>query len=271
MSEPVAPGPTGEDVRPGFRAFVARIGGDDGRAWIASVPGRLRAVAASFDVELGDELPGGLLACTVEATTRDGGEAVLKLASPWGRGADEAAALRTWAGGGAPELLAHDPERGAILLERIRPGVHADGAAAEDVARLLRSLRVPPGREQLPALSDVAGKRIATAEAEGRATPRRVAWAREALARLAADAPPAVVVHGDFDERNILVCARRGLCAIDPLACVGDPLYDAASWIHGNRLPGRRGRFDALAHALDLADLERRRLRDWCGVVAVHG
>ena len=75
-------------------------------------------------------------------------------------------------------------------------------------------------------------------------------------------------MHGDFDERNLLVCDRRGLCAIDPLPFAGEGAYDAAYWIHANRRPGRRARFEAMAAAIDA---DRRRLRDWCGIVAVHG
>jgi streptomycin 6-kinase len=260
----------GEVVHPGFRAFVARIGGDDGRAWIASVPALLEAAAGRWQLELGQEMPGGVLACVVEATTADGREVVLKLPSPWARGRDEMAALRAWAGKGAPELLADDPQSGALLLERIRPGTHPASLEAAAVARLLGLLHVPP-YDGAPALGATVAQRICAAEAERRATPQRLAWAREALARLEPAPPPAVLVHGDLDERNVLRCARRGVCAIDPLPCAGDPLYDAASWIHGNRRPGRRARFDALAAELTLDAGARRRLRDWCGVVAVHG
>ena len=77
-----------------------------------------------------------------------------------------------------------------------------------------------------------------------------------------------VIVHGDFDERNLLLCARRGLCAIDPLPSAGDGIYDAAYWVHANRRPGRRARFDAMTAA---AGLDRERLKDWCAVIAVHG
>jgi streptomycin 6-kinase len=260
----------GEVVHPGYRAFVARIGGEEGRAWIASVPARLQSAAERWRLELGPELPGGLLACVVEATTADGREAVLKLPSPWARGEDEVRALRAWAGHGAPELLAEDPEQGALLLERIRPGEHPVSLAAEAIAPVLRLLAVepPPG---LPALTAIAAQRLATAEAEGRANARRLTWARHAVERLEAGAPPPALVHGDFDERNLLRCAQRGVCAIDPLPCAGDPLYDAASWVHGNRRPERRARFDALVAELHLDEGECARLRDWCGVVAVHG
>jgi streptomycin 6-kinase len=259
----------GEVVRPGYRAFVARIGGEEGRAWIASVPARLEAAAGKWKLELGPELPGGLLACVVEATTSEGREAVLKIPSPWARGDDEVRALRAWGGRCTPRLLADDARLGALLLERIRPGKHPENVTADAVAPVLHLLAIepPPG---LPALAAIVKTRIATAAAEGRANTQRLAWARDALDRLDAGSPAPLLVHGDFDERNLLTCARRGLCAIDPLPCAGDPLYDAASWIHGNGRPGRRARFDGLALALGLGAEERARLRDWCGVVAVH-
>ena len=258
-----------EVVNPGFRAFVARIGGDEGRAWIATVPDRLAAAASSWGLDLGPEIPGGLLACVVAATS-GGREAVLKLPSPWARGVDEVKALRAWGGKGAPDLLADDPELGAIMIERIRPGDHADDLEAATVAGLLRALGVAP-TTSAPALGPMVARRIANAEADGRSSPKRLAWAREALDRLEAERPPAVLVHGDFDERNILRCERRGVCAIDPLVAAGDPLYDAAYWIHGTGRQGRRARFNALSDAIDLDRDERARLRDWCGVIAVHG
>ena len=259
-----------EVVHPGFRAFVARIGGEQGRAWIATVPDRLAAAAALWRLELGAELPGGLLACVVAATTADGRDAVLKLPSPWARGADEVRALRAWKGRGAPELLSEDPALGALLIERIRPGTHADDLEAGTVVTLVLTLRVHP-YDGAPPLGEIVARRIANAGSEGRSSPKRLAWAKAALERLEFEPPTAVLVHGDFDERNILRCARRGVCAIDPLPCAGDPLYDAAYWIHGTGRPGRRGRFDGLADALSLDRGERARLRDWCGVIAVHG
>jgi streptomycin 6-kinase len=260
----------GEVVHPGYRAFVARIGGEAGRAWIASVPARLQAASERWRLELGPELPGGLLACVVEATTADGREAVLKLPSPWARGEDEARALRAWDGSGAPQVLADDAELGALLLERIRPGEHPADVTADVVAPLLRLLAIEPPAG-LPSLATIVESRLATAEDEARANTQRLAWARQALGRLGAGSPRPALVHGDLDERNLLPCARRGLCAIDPLPCAGDPLYDAASWVHGNGRPGRRARFDGLASALGLGAEERARLREWCGVVAVHG
>ena len=47
-------------------------------------------------------------------------------------------------------------------------------------------------------------------------------------ARLAADPVTAVVLHGDLTPANILDGGpARGLVAVDPAPCVGDPAFDA--------------------------------------------
>jgi len=256
-----------EDVEETFRSSLVRIGGEDARAWLSALPALEAEVCEGWQLSRGEELHGGRLACVRLVRRADGSEAVLKIASPWDRPADEIGALRAWDGGPTPRLLEADGARAAMLLECVIPGSKAVDATPEDVARLLDRIHVP-APDGLPSLHEVVARRIDQAERDGRATPQRIAWAREAAERLRAEPAEPVLVHGDFDDRNLLTCARRGLCAIDPLACVGDGVYDAAYWIHANRQPGRRARFDAFAAA---AGLDRRRLRDWCGIVAVHG
>ncbi len=257
----------GEPVEPTFRSSLTRLVGDEARAWLRKLPTLEAELAERWQLVLGPELAGGLLASVRLVGRADGTDAVLKLAGPWDRTVEEIACLRAWAGGPAPELLEADESRSALLLERIVPGTAAIEADAGEVASLLRQLQLP-AFPHLPPLAGVARRRLDRAERNGRASGERLAWARKAVERLDDDPSPAVVVHGDFDERNILTCARRGLCAIDPLPCAGDGAYDAAYWVHANRRPGRRARFDAIATALDL---DRGRLRDWCGVIAVHG
>jgi streptomycin 6-kinase len=101
-----------------------------------------------------------------------------------------------------------------------------------------------------------------------RVPSQKLAWALAKLAELERDPPPAVLLHGDFDDRNLLVCKRRGLCATDPLPCVGDPAYDAGFWVHCRRRPGRRARLDDIVAA---TGLPRARVRDWAAIVGVHG
>lgn len=256
-----------EEVRSGFRAFVARTLGDEGQAWLRALPGLRDEIAAAWRLELGPELHGGLLSYVCAVTTDGGGIAVLKMGPPWPRVRHEVAALRTWDGLGAPALLRTDEARHALLLERITPGVHAAPGEPAAVARVLHALHVPPP-PGLPPLAETVSRRLSRAAEEDRASPEKLAWATATVAELERDPPPPVLLHGDFDERNLLVCAKRGLCAIDPLACVGDPAYDAAYWVHANRRPGRRARLEALVAA---TGMPRGRVRDWAGVIGVHG
>jgi streptomycin 6-kinase len=251
------------EVQPTFRAFVARRFGNEGRAWLATLPALEQELASAWGLELGEELAGGTLSRVVAA----GADAVLKLGGPWDRVEDEIACLERWHGDGAPRLLRADPAHHALLLERIRPGTRAVDADPAAVGALLRLLHVEPPAG-LSALADVAGRRVERALADGRTTAAKADWARAKIAELTQDPPEPRLLHGDFDERNLLVCARQGLAAIDPLPCAGDPAYDAGYWAHANRRPGRRARTTAIAAALGLPV---ERVRGWCAVVAVHG
>jgi streptomycin 6-kinase len=248
-------------------AFLARHFGDDGRAWLATVPGVIEQLADEWQLTLGAPLRGGLLAIVRDATTADGERVVLKLASRWDRPLEEIACLEMWAGGGAPRLLRADAARGAMLLERIEPALRARDAHAAEVANVLDHLhREPP--EGIRTLGEVARRRLARAVLERRANDERARWALAAIERLEAEPVDPVLLHGDFDWRNLLRCELRGLAAIDPLACAGDPAYDAGYWAQAGGDAGRRTRTTAIADALDL---DVRRVRAWCAVVAVHG
>jgi streptomycin 6-kinase len=257
----------GEVVEPTFRSSVTRLVGDEAREWLAALPALEAEIAARWHLQLGQELQGGRLASVRVARREDGSDAVLKLSGPWDRTRDEIECLRLWGGTATPELLEADEDLGAILLERITPGEAETAADPERIAALLASLHLPDALGLRP-LGVTAARRLDRAERDGRAVGRRLAWARAAVQRLQDAAAPAVIVHGDFDERNLLTCERRGLCAIDPLPCSGDGTYDAAYWVHANRRPGRRERFEAM---LTTAGLDRERLKDWCAVIAVHG
>jgi streptomycin 6-kinase len=87
-----------------------------------------------------------------------------------------------------------------------------------------------------------------------------------ALAReLAADPGAArVLLHGDLHPGNVLDGgAGRGLVAIDPRACVGDPLFDAVDWVLWRAEPSDLDRRLAV-----LASGAEERLRAWCAAFA---
>jgi len=256
-----------ETVTETARAFIARHFGETGRAWLAELPAVIEDLARRWRLEVGPPLHGGLMSAVHIVTRADGSSAVLKVGGPWSPRLDEALALRTWDGGPTPALLESDTESGALLLERVEPGTAIGDAAPADVARLLRSLHVRPPLDRLPTLGELVHDRLVSARPTGR-TDDKLAWAFAKVAELEQGAPTPVLLHGDLDERNLLHCKQRGVAAIDPWPCLGDPAYDAGHWVHGNRRPGRRARLDAIAAA---TGLPRERVRDWAAVVGVHG
>jgi streptomycin 6-kinase len=76
-----------------------------------------------------------------------------------------------------------------------------------------------------------------------------------------------VLLHGDLHPGNVLDGgAGRGLVAIDPRPCVGDPAFDAVDWVFHRADPDEWApRARALATAIGC---DADRLWRWCVVLA---
>jgi streptomycin 6-kinase len=209
---------------------------DGGRAWLARLPALVAGAAAEWDLDLGAPFePGGNISWVAPARRADGSTCVLKVQHPHPESAPEALALETWDGAGAVRLLAHDPDRCALLLERCVPGRSVaeepdrDAAArvGAAVAARLHAVVPPPG---LPTLSAVQAAWADELEARlDRLTVADPGLGRKAVSvmRHAPDAAArAVLLHGDLNPTNLLAAAREPWLAIDPKPMVGDPAYD---------------------------------------------
>jgi streptomycin 6-kinase len=267
-----------------FAHFVARHFGARGRAWLDELPARVEHYANSWQLDIEHHLAGGLMSCCLAVSTSDGTAAVLKLDGPWTPARPEIRALTLWGGKAAPSLLRSDPVGGALLLERIEPGsIFAGGAEPADarrIADLLRALHAPQSAptlaQEFPSLAEIVENLITTAgeEAEARSHAEAIAL-RPTLERarrmvetlLDSWDGHASILHGDLETRNILVCQKRNLVAIDPLPSVGDPAYDAGYWAASAQpAEARDQRCRLLAEALDL---DPQRVRRWASVAAL--
>jgi streptomycin 6-kinase len=214
-----------------------------------------------------------------------GDEVVIKLTATPQEARLEAAALAAWRHtGAAVRLIDADFEHSALLLPRIRPATLLppgdDPAATEVAARLLGRLhRDPPGTFPFPALEpsylrlearardDARYEQRASGDpARGAAGLHRLAAARAAVRRLCATAGRAVLLHGDFLDKNLL-WDGAGYLAIDPIPRIGDPCADVGFFAACHPpataiLP----RADAIAGCLGL---DRPRARRWAAVWTV--
>jgi streptomycin 6-kinase len=263
-----------------FRRTVLGVHGEAGAAWLKELPALIAACRAAWNLRPDGELP--LTYGYVERVrTADGTPAVLKLRAPSDPDlAAERAALAHFGGDGAARLLADDPARGALLLERLEPGTELAELAAEDdeaataaAADVMRRLwRPPPVRHPFP---DVVrwGEAL---ESEGVGPlPREVVQraARE-YAELCASSVAPVVLHADLHHFNVLR-SGAGWRAIDPHGVVGEPAYETGALLRNpypalldDPRPGRRlaRRIDQLAEALAL---DPGRVRAWGRTQAV--
>jgi streptomycin 6-kinase len=210
-----------------------------------------------------------------------GRPAVLKVSPARKRVLDEAAALARWKTVHVPAVLAVDERVGALLIEAIEPGTPLDVSTGypslETVAGLIRSLH--DEGEPDPAYETVAERSEYFFES-GRKDYERgtnleaviplelYERGRQHALRLAADLPATVLLHGDLTPVNILDGgAERGLVAIDPAPCLGDPACDAVDLVlwRAPDLQTITMRAQQLAPAIG-ADADR--LLDWCAAFA---
>lgn len=157
---------------------------------------------------------------------RDGEELALKVGWPHEEARHEALALRHWDGRGAVRLVAADPGRGALLLERLDATRDLNGVdvttACEVVGGLLASLRVPapPQVTGVPEWFERQRGRLATCEAVPRRMRQRVAGLAD---ELLADGGAPMLLHTDLHYGNVLAGARAPWLAIDPKPLAGHP------------------------------------------------
>ncbi|RPK94601.1 aminoglycoside phosphotransferase family protein [Streptomyces sp. ADI98-10] len=254
--------------------------GAAGRAFVAALPDLAESFLERWGLRPDGPSMYGMCALVLPVEREaDGRPAALKLQAVDEETVDEPVALRAWsaAGAGAVELLDHDPETGALLLERLderRPlsgETDVRGAVAALGAVLARLVAVP-APQGLRTLGGVAERMLAT-------VPERVGLlADEADRRLLADCAAAVrevagepgdrLLHWDLHYDNVLAGrADAGRAdrwvALDPKPLAGDPgfelfpaldnLFDAEEVVW---------RFDALTEALGL-EHDRERARAW--------
>jgi streptomycin 6-kinase len=98
--------------------------GSTGTSWLAARPGLLASLEADWGITVGGALEGGNAAYVAEAVTSEDRPVVVKVAVPAGvegfaEFRQELEALRLAAGEPYVELICHDEQRQAVLLERL--------------------------------------------------------------------------------------------------------------------------------------------------------
>ncbi|ONI85197.1 aminoglycoside phosphotransferase [Saccharothrix sp. ALI-22-I] len=244
--------------------------------WCADAPALASRVADRWGLTLGGMMPQGASSVVV-ACSSDGLPAALKLSPDVTFLAEQAAVLRLFAPSGrVPAVLAEAP--GVLLMEAIRPGTMADELptppSPEEWAELAAALHTVPDpdgdrldlRDRCEEAFTRIGRRLSDPAVAAHIT--QPTWDR-ALTRCRAllDTQPRVLLHGDLHLGNVLDGGpSRGLVAIDPRACVGDPCFDVVDYVLD--AAGREGVEARGTRVAKAAGLDPDRLHEWCRVLA---
>ena len=239
----------------------------EGRAWLARVPELLEECAEQWSLAVEGPIGDGFDAVVVGA-----GDAVLKLRFPHRESEHEADALRAWDGEGAVRLLAHDPDRHALLIERARPGTHLTTAGQETaldvLVGLLPRLWKPAGAPFRPLADEAAwwiGYLPRSWEDAGRPIERALLdTVIGTLRELSATQGEEVLLDQDLHADNVLRAEREPWLVIDPQPLAGEREFAVAPLVRGYELGHSKEatlrRFDRLTSELGL---DRERARGW--------
>ena len=141
---------------------VTEVWGQAGTDWLDRLPSLLAEVEELWSIRVDDpfDLSFNYVA---PAVREDGTEVVLKLGGPNDDHRREVEAIRIFRGRGAVRLLMSDPDRSAMMLERLKPGTYlgdlTDREQATSIAAgVMKQLwRPAPGQHLLPGMSDYSG------------------------------------------------------------------------------------------------------------------
>lgn len=245
--------------------FTARIRGAFGRKgeiWLKSLADVLQLTANAWSLELGPPLNNPSYSLLLPAVRNDGSPAVLKLVVPNPELKTEIEALRLFGGRGCVRLLDAEPERGAILLERLVPGkpvleLGDDEKATHLALQVLQDLHATPIRDgPFPEVGDWAKGferlRAAFNGSTGPFPPPLVERAEADFLDLQGSAGYPRLLHGDLHHGNILSARREPYLAVDPKWVLGEFAYEIGAWL--------RNPFPDLLKWPDAARLTARRL-----------
>lgn len=214
--------------------------GDGGKEWLESIPSLIKEHEEKWSIQV---LPPFNLSYNYVAPVRraDGSDAVLKIGFPDDKEfKTEIEALKIFEGHGCEQLLETNPEKSAILIERVKPGkplseLENDDEATKAIVQVMRELHKPlPDDHSFITVSEWTSAIPTYIQTYGDNGPMPL-WlvqkAQNLFLELIETSAPAVLVHGDLHHDNVLSSARDEWLAIDPKGIAAEPLYEVAAMI----------------------------------------
>lgn len=254
-----------------FASAIQAREGDAGRRWIDALPSLVEDICRQWQLRIDGTLMHGYLGLTIPVRRADE-PCMLKVS--WGDEAtsEEVKALASWDGQGAVRLLASQPDRGALLLERLdhRRTLNdvGSGEAVSVAGQLLRRLAIPApsGFRSLRLVAENLCRTLPQRwERYGRPMPRR--WVEQACERAMelGTSGGNLLVNYDLHYANVLGGQREPWLVVDPKVVSGDSEFGVAQllWCRLEDIETNGGldrHFQMLTAA---AELDVGRARSW--------
>lgn len=215
-------------------AIESNLGATGARVFLSESVETANRLCELWNIHLEEVLTGGVMSLCVRGADLTGNQVVLKVPADKELGRCEIAALGSWSEG-VPRLIADDETTASFLMEYIRS---VDAKIEEDAVFGLADRlheHAPTSNYDFPNLSVILDTRIEWAEdrfsvdqySEHR---KDLETAKRIIKDLLDSTTENVLLHGDLQRKNLLI-ATDGLHAIDPLACIGDSVFDSAFWL----------------------------------------
>ena len=208
--------------------------GENGRFWISSLPQTIESLCQKWHLVVDGTPRHGYLGLVVPVW-RGNERCVLKVSWLDEVTQEEAAALAAWDGQGTVRLLAHEPDAGAMLLERLDFSRSLQdvtiGEAVTVAGHLLRRLAIPavegfrPLSVAAPIIADSLPERW---EANGRPFSRYLLEKVRDDALQLSSHTASLLVNYDLHYADVLAGTREPWLAVDPKVVIGDPEYGLA-------------------------------------------
>lgn len=209
------------------------LGRDDSLDWAARAEATVKRLLSAWTLKPTGVVPSNTMALAVEVTDINGTSMVLKVPTTPAMGRMETDALGCWAEAPVPAVRRIDEESGAWLMEHLVDRPRRVNAVHAHVLASLLQRPAPPANgfphvwESLEWRMEGAVSRNDRGEHPGR---DQLDAAIDTIANLLDTTEDQVLLHGDYQSKNILFTAA-GPHAIDPIPCIGDRHYDMALWV----------------------------------------
>jgi streptomycin 6-kinase len=251
---------------------------DEGKSWLKDLPQLISHFENAWSFKTLDHYLNLSFNFVAPVKLNSGQEAVFKLGVPRDELQSEITALKHWQGKGSVLLLQSDLGKGALLLEKLEPGLsfwHStqDDLAAQTCAELLVQLwqAKPPFSSKFvnlerwtQALTDYH----ANHSKETSLLPWDLLDKAFQLRNELLKTEDVVLLHGDLHHDNILSASRQPYLAIDPKGLIGPRGYDVGPFLMNPYGVSKKPAFKKqLEHRLDIfsahLNLPRQELAAW--------